>query len=289
MHTHSAVPVVETVDSQRGDIRVYYCSRDTQGRSQIGFFEVNLNSPEKINYITEAPILTHGELGAFDDNGVTATEIVKKNDERFLYYVGWNRGVNVRMHLFAGLAISKNNSFDFKRVHEAPILPRSKYDPYLTATLSVEKQDDLWRMWYVSGERWELRKDGTYPYYNIKQADSIDGINWNRSGQIAINFLHSGEHAIARPCVRKIGNRYHMWFCHKGENYQIGYATSLNGFNWERKQDFQFPKGDPGDFDSEMTAYPYVICHQDSLYLFYNGNEYGKSGIGMAKTSLSSL
>jgi hypothetical protein len=36
-------------------------------------------------------------------------------------------------------------------------------------------------------------------------------------------------------------------------------------------------------WESEMVEYPYLVSHRDSTYMFYNGNGYGKSGIGLAQ------
>ena len=35
-----------------------------------------------------------------------------------------------------------------------------------------------------------------------------------------------------------------------------------------------------------MHCYPHVIKFKKNLYMFYNGNNYGKSGIGLAKLNL---
>ena len=35
-------------------------------------------------------------------------------------------------------------------------------------------------------------------------------------------------------------------------------------------------------WDSEMICYPYVFEHKDDLYMLYNGNDYGKTGFGLA-------
>ena len=35
-------------------------------------------------------------------------------------------------------------------------------------------------------------------------------------------------------------------------------------------------------WDSEMIAYPYVFAHEGDYYMLYNGNGYGKTGIGLA-------
>ena len=39
-------------------------------------------------------------------------------------------------------------------------------------------------------------------------------------------------------------------------------------------------------WDSEMLAYPCVYKFDDKLYMFYNGNQYGMTGIGLAVSKI---
>jgi hypothetical protein len=73
-----------------------------------------------------------------------------------------------------------------------------------------------------------------------------------------------------------------MWFSHKGKDYRIGYAESKDGLSWTRKDHEVGIDVTPGSFDSEMIEYGDVFIHQGRKYMFYNGNEYGKFGIGLA-------
>ena len=40
--------------------------------------------------------------------------------------------------------------------------------------------------------------------------------------------------------------------------------------------------GKKGQWDGEMIAYPYVIKYKNQKFMFYNGNAYGKEGVGLA-------
>ena len=37
------------------------------------------------------------------------------------------------------------------------------------------------------------------------------------------------------------------------------------------------------DFDKSMQEYASIIKYKDFYYMFYNGNNYGEKGIGLAK------
>jgi hypothetical protein len=40
-------------------------------------------------------------------------------------------------------------------------------------------------------------------------------------------------------------------------------------------------------WESEMVEYPCLVSHKNSIFMFYNGNGYGKSGIGLARLIIS--
>ena len=278
MVTHAMLPFAERIG---GDLyRIYFSGRDRFNRSLIGYVEVNINEPEKILYITEKPVLGLGALGCFDDNGVTPSWVVNYNDNKYLYYIGWNAGATVRMGLVAGLAISRDGGKMFTRLSRGPLLERTVAEPYSILTAPcVLIENEIWRMWYVSGVEWV---DKDTPRYNIKCSESRDGINWDREGIVCIDFKSPDENALARPCVIKENGIYKMWYSYKGENYRIGYAESKDGIIWERKDDEARIDVSESGWDSEMIEYAFVFEHKQIKYMLYNGNDYGKEGIGYA-------
>ena len=70
----------------------------------------------------------------------------------------------------------------------------------------------------------------------------------------------------------------------KEQTYRIGYAESLDGIEWERKDSLAGIdiSNDPLEWDHEMIEYPYVFKHNGKKYMFYNGNGYGTNGAGLA-------
>ena len=135
------------------------------------------------------------------------------------------------------------------------------------------------RIFYVSGVEW-INKDT--PRYNIKTAKSKDGFNWERRGKVAIDFKNPQENALARPYVIKEENIWKMWFSYKGNSYKIGYAESSDGENWERLDNQAGINLSENGFDSEMIEYASIVKYGDTKYMFYNGNNYGYDGIGLA-------
>ncbi len=277
--SHAMIPTPE--DMGNGIFRIYFSGRNDKNQSCIGWAEVNLNKPYKVVKYSKNPILLPGDLGCFDDNGVTPSCVLNlENNEKALYYIGWNPGSTVRMHLFGGLAISKVDS-DFKRWSRAPIIERCKTDPFLNTAPWVVKKEGEYRMYYVSGTEWK-HKD--LPRYNIKLARSKDGKRWNRNGHVCIDFKDDNENALARPYVIYENNIWKMWFSYKGDAYRLGYAESYDGLEWVRRDEFSgISIGNQGDFDSDMVAYAAVVNYKDRHFMFYNGNNYGFDGIGLAE------
>jgi hypothetical protein len=175
---------------------------------------------------------------------------------------------------------------EFKRISEAPILGRTKHDPYLVATLSILRQSqNNYSMWYISGDGWFSRDGETFPLYNVKKATSKNGLEWVSNKQVAIDYKSKAEHAIAKPSVILEDGIFRMWYScksHNFKNYNLGYAESYDGNNWERRDEIiQFDRDIEG-FDNEMRAYPEVVTLQSGKYMFFNGNGYGRTGIGLA-------
>ncbi len=278
--SHAATPVVEVLSDSL--VRVYFSGRDIKNRAQIGFFEIDPNDPFTILRVSDAPVIPFGPLGSFEDSGVISTCLVKTDDRDYFYYVGITLGQTVPFFFFAGLATRQKGSHEFVKYSPAPLIGPHRVDPYLVGQSYVLVEGNLWRMWYVSATHWEATERGPKHYYLIKYAESSDGIEWHRTGRICIGFANASEYAIAKPWVIKENDIYKMWYCFRGQSYRIGYAESKDGLEWERKDSFGGLEISESGWDSEMTAYPYLLDHQGQRYLFYNGNGYGRSGIGLA-------
>ncbi len=280
--THAALPVVEPTGQ---GYRVYFSSRDQHGRAQIGYGELAVDQDAGLGQISAEPVLGPGALGAFDDAGVTTACLVREQGRTFLYYTGWSLGVSVPFYLSVGLAVS-DGDMQYRRLSPAPLLERCAVDPYLTASPWVIIEESLWRMWYVSGTAWEVIDGQPRHKYHIKYAESQDGCHWARNGVVCIDYA-GDEHAFGRPCVIRDSalGRYRMWYSVRGGAYRLGYAESIDGIVWERKDDRAGLPVSQGGWDSEMITYPVIFRHRDTLQMLYNGNGYGRTGIGLATQS----
>lgn len=281
IHSHTQMPVCLYL---YGDIyRIYFGTRNANNQPSVGFIEINIKQPQKILKISEDSVLGPGPLGYFDDNGLYPGSIVEYEGKLWMYYMGRSNGVDGLYYMAIGLAVSIDNGKTFVRYSDAPIMSRSEYDPWMVSTPFVLKESSQWRMYYLSGIECKRVNSKLSSFYNIKYAESQDGLHWIRHGHVAIDFTN-GETNIAAPCVLKSSDLYEMWFCSSSSTgYRIGYATSPDGLIWHRNDGKIGIALSTSGWDSEAMAYPHVFFHKKRKYMIYSGNSNGKAGIGLAR------
>ena len=278
--THAALPIVEPVDGAVWNL--YLSLRDEQGRARVGRTRLTFAPTPRLAALDPDPVLDLGVLGAFDDSGVVTSCLVNDNQHRLLYYTGWARGVTVPFYLTAGVAISRDGRH-FTRISDGPLIDRNAVDPFLTASPFVLRDRSVWRMWYVSGSRWSATDRGPQHHYHIRYAESADGLEWHRRGIVCLDYASgTDEHAFGRPCVLAHDDGYSMWYSVRGERYVIGYAESGDGVTWIRRDDVGGLLPSTQGWDSEMVEYPWVFERAGTRYMLYNGNGYGRTGVGLA-------
>lgn len=285
--SHAQVPTPFVLEDK---IRVFYAARFKSGKSFTTYVDLELNNPNQIRYIHKEPIMGFGEPGTFDDDGVMPSYVLENNKELWLYYSGWNQKVSTPYHNSTGLAVSKDGGNSFQRKFEGPVLDRTPLEPYLAVTPTIIKEPDHFKMWYISGIRWEKVNDKFEPVYVIKYAHSKDGIEWKRPNLQVIPSRHELE-AFSRPTVFKLNGLYHMHFCFRGSHdyrdgsqaYKFGYAISEDGIKWNRNDEGFSLVGEKGDWESTMNCYPFYFETKTDKYMLYNGNGFGQSGFGILK------
>jgi hypothetical protein len=262
-----------------GCAELYVSGRDAEGRSRIGLVLYDLEE-NKVTHVAEEPSLSLGERGAFDENGTSYPYLVEDEGRDRMYYTGWIKGVHVRWYNELGVAESEDGK-TFRRLSRAPIHLKNDADFIGIGSSCVIKDKDRWLMWYTRFDRWGGAGEHEH-YYNIKHAVSDDGLNWRAEPSVCIDFAGPHEYAIAKPCVVKLNDRFVMWYSHRGQHYLPGVATSTDGLNWRRQDEAVGIAPSASGWDSEMLCYPFVLERGDDLFMFYNGNGYGASGLGVA-------
>ena len=269
-----------------GRLRLYvaFCDLNTVGR--LGYVDVSAEDPGEVVGVATEPLLDIGLPGFFDDNGLLPTRVLEFGDRLYLYYVGYQLGTRVRYFQFEGLAYSDDGGRSFRRASRVPILDRSDREPLHRTSAFVDRAGDRFRMWYVAGEEWVLVGGRSLPRYNLRYLESDDGVTWGPAGEVCLDFADEDEHAFGRPWVFEHDGRHKMLYSvrRRSIGYRLGYAESSNGRTWERRDSEVGIDVSESGWDSQEIAYGAVVLREDGgAWLFYNGNERGRTGFGYAE------
>lgn len=266
-------------------IRVFLGARDAAGVSRVGFVDLDRNDPKTILGYSETPVLDIGEPGCFDESGVVPSAIVADGGVIYMYYAGYQLGTKVRFSVLGGLAISHDNGLTFSRYKKTPVFERNCDETLFRVPHSVIKDGNKWRAWYGGGSQFAQGKMKTLPIYNVRYVESETPYSFPDAGTIVLE-TEGEEYRIGRPFIfRKTDTDAYLFYGFSTEDapYKLGCARSHDMKNWQRMDDqLGLPLSKDG-WDSEMMAYPSVVDLNGRVFLFYNGNDYGKQGFGLAE------
>ena len=137
--THAQAP--SAIELEHG-IRIYYGTRDAHNRSRTSFVDVDRNDPTRILYIHDRPVMDLGKPGTHDEDGVIASQILRVDDELWMYYGGVSKGGSVPYRMSIGLARSRDGGTGVVDMRRST--PFSRYVPStggitLSASIATEK------------------------------------------------------------------------------------------------------------------------------------------------------
>jgi predicted GH43/DUF377 family glycosyl hydrolase len=281
-HLYAMVPTPEYL-KEENRIRIYYGTTDIEKFGRTSYIEVDADNPIIIKYVCDDYILDIGSNGLFDDSGAIPSSIITVNNKKYLYYIGFQRCVKVPYMLFSGLAVYNGSAFE--KHSASPILDRIKAGPISNAAPFVIFDDNIYKMWFWIGKEWTILNNKYYVKAEVCYAESKDAINWDINPVSCIKLDETNEFSLGRPFVLKEDNIYKMWYSVRQieKLYRIGYAESKDGINWIRKDEEVGIDISETGWDSEMICYPSVIKVKGKTYMFYNGNNNGETGFGVAE------
>jgi predicted GH43/DUF377 family glycosyl hydrolase len=281
---HSALtPTPWRIDDEL--IRIYAGFRDEDGVSRIGYVDVRAEQPSSVVRISGEPVLDVGRGGCFDDSGMILGDLVDTPAGLAMVYVGFQRVARAKFLAFTGLALSRDGGERFERVQETPILDRAPGRSTIGAVHSVLREGGRWRLWYAAGDDWETIDGRPFPRYHIRCVETDDLTAIPREDHVCLT-PRGNEYRIGRPRVYRWGDGYVMYFTRgnlTGE-YFPGVAYSTDGLHWERHDEALGLSLSKSGWDSRVICYPALIRQGDKLLMFYNGNDMGMDGFGLAET-----
>lgn len=277
---------------------LFYAGADSKGQRRICLAEAPVSDPG--NWVKRGPIFDLGEPGAFDEFWCVLPCIYQFGDEWHLYYTGRNSRRDEGLQSFTGIGLAVSRDLrSWRRFGREPVLDGGGFSQWpdnrgvagggrIHPAGSVDGRP-LYRMHYTmptGRPSADLRIDQEK---HSAIVHSHDGISWfdkriimsprpdadyENAATIALNVwpVEGGWRAI----YAGIGTRFGA--------YSICEARSHDGLVWDRGEpDENLSLAPVGEgWESKMTEYPHVVDEGDMLRLFYCGNGYGATGIGMA-------
>ncbi len=291
MRSHAQNPTPLLLEDR---IRVYFNTRPEPENglttSHPVYVDVARDDPTRVLGVAEAPVLTLGGTGCFDEHGCMGCSVVRQGAEVWLYYVGWKRCVAAPYDWAIGLAISRDGGERFERAFPGPVIGSSKNEPYLQNGCDVVRErDDAWRIWYSTGKEWLRDGDKLESRYVITSAHSTDGLDWWRTGEPILPERVPGETQTTPTLFRADGVdwmlfswRHSTGFRNPERGYRIGCAWTEDGVHWQRDDALTGIDVSKEGWDAEMVCYPRVVTVDGRDLLFYCGNDFGRAGLGVA-------
>mgnify|MGYP003766147073 FL=1 len=263
---------------QDGDtLKMLYAAGGVDSKGRISYaYSLDGIIWQKQNEAT--PIFDVSSEGKWDSHFLDTPDWLKDSTGYKLYYFGDNDNNSIGGSI--GLATSTNGIL-WTRVGSEPVLlpgDSTDWDGLYIESPSVLYDGKSYFMWY-SGI------DKNYKVA-IGVATSPDGITWTKySGNPVIksdsNYAWDGL-SVATPTIIKKDNSFEMWYCggsyydmlddNKLDTIKIGYATSSDGFVWQKYH--QNPVMSTCDTPYTNIEWrgpwtPDVIFKNETYYLWY--------------------
>lgn len=278
LQSHAANPLA--IPLKDNIFRVLYSGRDKNNRSSVGFVDIDIYK-QAVIYSHMEPIFMHGDPGSYFSHGVSIGNSYKSNFNTYILFMGWSIASGEHWRGNIGRLVLQKAHF-LALTPEAPLISCDSEDPVSLSYPWVIFDQGIYKMWYGSTVCWDAGNGEMI--HIIKYATSTDAIHWQKHGQ-AIPHVIGVAQAFSRPSVIVDRNGYHMWFSYRdgsGKTYRIGYAHSKDGLSWDMEKHQSGIDVSNSGWDSEMIEYPFVFDHKGNRYMLYNGNDYGRTGFGLA-------
>lgn len=279
---NTQLPIPYLLDDNR--LRLYITLCDSENRGRLGFVDVNPSNPSEIIDYSREPLLDIGKKGCFDENGVVSTAILEENGKIYIYYCGFQKHVNYPYSSLAGVAVSEDGGYSFSRIKETPMLERKDGEMFIRTGVGIYKFNDVYRIYYASGNEWISVQNKLVPKYSFRYIDSDSPICFEGNGKNLFP-LENDEFGMTTPQIWENSKGYEMIYSLRtvSGGYCMGYAFSENGIDFTRNDKIMSFSRPTEAFDSKMVCYGKCYRYGERTYLFYSGNHYGMDGIGWAE------
>ena len=263
--------------------RLFFNSRDENNRSSI--YSIDLLG-EDFATISDSIRLQHafGQANSFYSHGISIGNSFKLGEKNYISIMGWKNNPGEHWSGRIGKVEVDSNS-DLMRIDEKVWFDLDEEDPISLSYPAIYQEGTTLSMWYGSTVTWDSGNGEML--HILKEKRSKDGINFISSTSV-IPFKMDQAQAFSRPSIVNYNNRNLMAYSYRGSNdkYKIGFVW-LDDFS-TATQVGGIPPFLPSreNWENEMVEYPSLFVRNKKLFMLYNGNDYGKTGIGITEITI---
>ena len=264
-------------------VRLYFNSRDIQTRSSI--YSIELYG-EKLEPDYKSIVLqhSHGQEDSYFSHGISVGQIFSMNDEKFLSVMGWKNYVDKHWEGRIGY-IPFNAQGNLTQLEPKPWMDLDNQDSISLSYPALYEHCNSTLIWYGSTLTWDA---GNGEMLHILKEARLSSDGRVIKGDKKLPYIMGSAQAFSRPAIVQIDENFLLAYSYRGNTtkYRIGFAL-LDNFNSASHlggiSPFLISKD---EWDSEMVEYPSFLSFQEQLFMLYNGNAFGKTGIGIVRLEL---
>lgn len=277
--SHASNPTALKIS--RNIYRIFYASRNKKKESSIFFFDFDLKN-FKIEKLYNEPLITNTNKKVFS-NGIIPGNIFKFKKSVYLSAMIWR---NTKKKKWKGsTAILKLNKNKNKVVYVKTIFLPNPFGPESASYPFILSSKTNFKIFTgITTVEKSKKKDMTH----ILKSCVLNGFK-NKIKNWKSEISENEKKIITSPSIIVLNKKKHMWFSYRNgglsDKYRIGYANFFKN-RWNVKLKTNCISKSKKGWDSDMIEYPNVFRHKDYLYLLYNGNKFGKTGIGLARAKI---
>jgi len=170
--------------------------------------------------------------------------------------------------------------------------PSGSWDEGTAFLQSVIIVDDTLKMWYSGKSDSHIFNNN----FSIGYAWSIDSINWTKYSGNPIMAGRPGiwdEVGVQHPVVILDGDTLRMWYesftasTPAGPGHMIGYATSVDGITWTRRDTPVLERGPTGEWDDSYLVTGTIIKEGNIFNMWFSGGTGGTFPNAMMRAGLA--
>jgi hypothetical protein len=263
-----------------GNVRVFGGVRDVNGRSAIHWADLNPITTAILDFSKEPCFDTRESLD-FDTDGSILGDIFPYGDALGMFYVGFKRCADVKFRAFTGFATSHDLGLSWNKAY-SPIneLQQQVSNSDIFAVHNVKISNGEIEVLIALGDGWEEIMGNNFPRYSSFRA----------YGKTFEDLQISTENLLPQnPEIYRLGRPRFFRNSFSDNEYIVATGGKRDGdyrpyiFEKVRSKwvmsEKQFPilPGMSADF-SVQVSYPAFIEIDHSTWIFFDGNNMGKSG-----------